>query len=88
MGIGEFFPSNALMDILADLVCDEDYLPALCENVVFLLMGFDKAQFNETLMDTIVHHSPAGASARTIVHYGQEVNSGILCKILKKFYNI
>ena len=76
------------MDILADLVCDEDFLPALCENVVFLLMGFDKAQFNETLMDTIVHDSPAGASARTIVHYGQEVNSGILCKILKFTYKI
>ena len=65
------------MDILADLVCDEDYLPELCESVVFLLMGFDKSQFNETLLDTIVHHSPAGTSARTIVQYAQGVNSGI-----------
>lgn len=76
LGIGEFFPSNRLMDFLAELVCDEDFLPALCEDVVFLLMGFDKAQFNETLSNRIVHHSPAGASARTIVQYGQEVNSG------------
>lgn len=76
LGIGEFFPSNWLMDILAELVCDEDFLPALCEDVVFLMMGFDKAQFNETLSNRIVHHSPAGSSARTIVQYGQEVNSG------------
>ena len=64
------------MDILADLVCDEDYFPELCADVVFLLMGFDKAQFNETLMNRITHHSPAGSSARTIVQYAQEVNSG------------
>ena len=39
------------MDFLAELVCDEDFLPAVCEDVIFLLMGFDKAQFNETLLD-------------------------------------
>ena len=65
------------MDLLADLVCNEDFIPAVCKDVLFLLMGFDKAQFNDTLLDTITHHSPAGSSARTIVHYGQEVNSGI-----------
>ena len=77
MGIGEFFPSSGLMDFLAELVCDEDWFPAVCEDVIFLLAGFDKAQMNETLLDTIVHHSPAGTSARAIVHYAQEVNSGI-----------
>ena len=65
------------MDFLAELVCDEDWFPAVCEDVIFLLAGFDKAQMNETLLDTIVHHSPAGTSARAIVHYAQEVNSGI-----------
>ena len=77
MGIGEFFPSSGLMDFLAELVCDEDWFPAVCEDVIFLLAGFDKAQMNETLLDTIVHHSPAGTSARAVVHYAQEVNSGI-----------
>ena len=66
------------MDFLAELVCDEDWFPAVCEDVIFLLAGFDKAQMNETLLDTIVHHSPAGTSARAVVHYAQEVNSGIL----------
>ena len=71
------------MDFLAELVCDEDFIPAVCEDVIFLLMGFDKAQFNETLLDTIVHHSPAGTSARAIVHYAQEVNSGIILHIFE-----
>jgi len=76
LGIGEFFPSNKLMDLLAEYVCDEEYYPTYCENIVFLLMGFDKAQTNETLLDTILHHSPAGTSARAVVHYAQEINSG------------
>jgi len=79
LGIGEFFPSSRLMDFLAELVCDEDWFPAVCEDVIFLLAGFDKAQMNETLLDTIVHHSPAGTSARAVVHYAQEVNSGRFC---------
>jgi len=86
-GIGEFTPSNRLMDFLAELVCDEDFLPALCEDVIFLLMGFDKAQFNETLGNRIVHHSPAGSSARTIVQYAQEVNSGIFSRNITKTLN-
>ena len=85
LGIGEFFASNWLMDILADLICDEDFLPELCEDVIFLLMGFDKAQFNETLLNRIMHHTPAGTSARTVVHYIQEVDSGnAISKILLK----
>ena len=71
-------PSNQLMDFLAELICDEDSLPQVCGSIMYLLCGFDKAQLNETLLDTIVHHTPAGSSTRTVVHYIQEVNSGKL----------
>jgi len=74
-GIGEFLPSNAFMDALADLLCDEDSVPELCGSVLFLLCGFDSAQLNMTLLDTIVHHTPAGASSKTLVHYAQEMSS-------------
>ena len=75
LGLGEFFPSNWFMDLLADLFCDESWLQAICESVIFLMCGFDQAQLNETLLDTIVHHTPAGASTFTILQYAQEVSS-------------
>lgn len=76
-GYGEFLPSSALMDAFADLICDEDSVPQLCESIFFLLCGFDSGQANLTLVDTIVHHTPAGSSSKTLVHYAQEMASGI-----------
>ena len=32
-------------------------------------------ELNETLLETIVHHTPAGASTTTILQYAQEVTS-------------
>ena len=42
---------------------------------MFLLCGFDAAQLNETLLPTILHHTPAGASTFQLIHYGQEYSS-------------
>jgi len=75
MGIGEFLPSNLLMDCLASLFCHEGVLQGLCTNILFVLCGFDEPQVNTTLLETIIHHTPAGASSKTILHYAQEVNS-------------
>lgn len=75
LGIGEFLPSNTLMDCLASLFCNEGGLQGICSNILFVLCGFDEAQLNKTLLETIMHHTPAGASSTTILHYGQEVNS-------------
>ena len=83
----------------------------LCENIAFLLTGFDHAQANmvrilnnnqeeygtmkkvlfhfifncstyclQTLVPYILGHEPGGTSARTVWHYGQEINSGKFCK--------
>ena len=73
--MGEFLPSNLLMDILAEIVCDENAIPELCGSVLFLLCGIDSEKLNTTLLDTIVHHTPAGASSKTLIHYGQEMAS-------------
>ena len=64
------------MDWLADLFCDPGWTQVICESVMFLLCGFDEAQMNETLLDTIVHHTPAGTSTFTVLQYAQEVTSG------------
>ena len=45
MGLGEFIPSNWFMDIVASLFCsDGSWLEGVCENVVFLLCGYDSKQ--------------------------------------------
>jgi len=74
-GIGEFLPSNMLIDCLASLFCHESITQGLCSNIMFILAGFDEGQMNKTLLETIVHHTPAGASTTTILQYAQEVTS-------------
>jgi len=76
LGLGEFLPDSWLMDVLAELVCEPGWLEIACESVIFLLCGFDPEQTNDTLMSTIVHHTPAGTSTFTVLQYGQEVGTG------------
>jgi len=76
LGIGEFLPSNLLMDCLASMFCHEGLTQGICSNILFLLCGYDKPQMNTTLLETIMHHTPAGASTNTLLHYGQGIVSG------------
>merc|ERR1712183_881056 len=76
MGVGEFLPSNLLIDCLATLFCHETVTQGLCTNILFILCGFDEAQMNTTLLPDILHHTPAGASTHTILHYAQEKTTG------------
>ncbi|KAJ6636984.1 Gastric triacylglycerol lipase, partial [Pseudolycoriella hygida] len=74
-GANEFLPQNKILQFLAKYGCElteaEKYI---CENTVFVLCGFDKAQYNETLMPVIFGHTPAGTSTKTVVHYAQEIH--------------
>ena len=47
----------------------------VCESALFLLCGFDEPQLNKTLLETIMHHTPAGTSTKTVIHYIQEIKS-------------
>ncbi|XP_069679660.1 lipase 3-like isoform X2 [Periplaneta americana] len=48
LGVGELMPSNAFMQILADVACSEgSVLQPMCENILFLLVGYDPSQLNE-----------------------------------------
>jgi len=74
MGIGEFLPSNWLMDLIADFACGvNNPLEIICENVVFLLTGYDEQQMNKTMLPTIASHCPAGTSTYTVLQYAQEI---------------
>ena len=64
MGLGEFLPSNWFIDWLAGILCDEGGFPGVCESILFILCGFDEAQMNHTMTETIMQHTPAGTSTR------------------------
>ncbi|XP_046599064.1 uncharacterized protein LOC107221024 [Neodiprion lecontei] len=76
-GMYEFMPSSDLLSAAGSTFCNDDALTQfLCTNVLFVMCGFNRAQLNTTLLPTIFQYSPAGASSRQLVHYGQEIQSG------------
>jgi len=78
LGAHDFLPSSELLDFFGSVLCkEESELEGVCSNIMFLLGGFLSTQINATNLPVIIGHSPAGASTRSIVHYGQGVNSGL-----------
>lgn len=75
LGGNEFMPQNKIVKFLAKFGCELTQVERyICENTVYVLCGFDKAQFNSTLMPIIFAHTPAGTSTKTVVHYAQEIH--------------
>jgi lysosomal acid lipase/cholesteryl ester hydrolase len=76
MGIYEFLPSNELLSLVGQALCNQQAITVdICANVLFIIAGFDSAQLNKTLLPAILGHVPAGAATKQILHYGQEVQS-------------
>jgi pimeloyl-ACP methyl ester carboxylesterase len=77
LGLYEFLPSNALMDLLGKTVCHEaSPIQLVCSNVLFLIAGYNFDQIDPLLLSVVLGHSPAGSSSGCVLHYGQGVNSG------------
>ncbi|XP_066150373.1 lipase 3-like [Euwallacea fornicatus] len=78
IGINEFFPnSDFIKYVIGDALCAEDSVTQfLCTNTLFALCGFSRAQMNTTLLPKITKYTPAGASTKQLLHYGQEIKSG------------
>ena len=75
--------------MVADMFCNEDSIPSLCGDIIFLIAGFDSEKLDVTLVDKIFNHFPAGASSKTLVHYGQEMVKGnvFICRSFVKLTN-
>lgn len=60
-GQNEFLPQSRVIKWISKYGCElneaEKYI---CENTVFVICGFDKQQYNSTLMPVIFAHTPAG----------------------------
>lgn len=73
----EVFPSGWFLDRMNDLLCSEtSRLQKLCKYVLFLMIGYDYAQLNDTALPIIFLHLPAGTSLKSMVHYLQLMDAG------------
>lgn len=80
-GNNELLPQSKIVRYMAKYGCElTDAEKYICENSIFVLCGFDRAQFNEQLTQVIFAHTPAGTSTKTIVHYAQEIHDDGLFK--------
>lgn len=70
-------PNSPLIRAVDKLFCKT--LPVtniLCENILFLIAGYDSQELNMTLVPIITKYTPAGASSKQLVHYSQIAHSG------------
>ncbi|XP_072762502.1 lipase 3-like [Anoplolepis gracilipes] len=73
----EFLPQSNLLRFLSKYGCDQNIVEKkFCANVIFVICGYDPEQFNYTLLPIILSHDPAGASAKTLLHFSQGYQSG------------
>lgn len=72
-----FATSNAAVKYLAPIVCGPKVVrKEICANILFLSVGFDEAELDDSRIDAYLSHMPSGTSVKNIAHYGQMVLSG------------
>ncbi|GAB1867615.1 Lipase [Camponotus japonicus] len=73
----EFLPQSDFLRFLAKYACDQNLAERkLCADFIFAVCGFDREQFDYTLLPVILSHDPAGSSSKTIEHYFQGFQTG------------
>jgi hypothetical protein len=72
---GEYMDQGYLTELLAELFCrgPDKYL---CENLIFLLVGYDSVQMDLKRLPVYMSHLPTGTSKWNLVHFAQAVRSG------------
>ncbi|XP_055851914.1 lipase 1-like [Episyrphus balteatus] len=77
IGAHEFLPNGSFVKYFSQFVCDDDSIvQSICSQVMFIIVGFDKAQMNHTMLPVILGHSPAGSSTKQLIHFAQLKSSG------------
>ncbi|XP_075991979.1 lipase 3-like isoform X2 [Anticarsia gemmatalis] len=77
LGVTEILPNGLINDLAGQKLCIEEAITqVLCTNLLFLICGFDAEQLNTTMLPVVLGHTPAGASAKQFIHYGQLYKSG------------
>ncbi|CAG9858471.1 unnamed protein product [Phyllotreta striolata] len=76
IGENEFLPQKGFLHLITETMCSIGVGKLLCENTLFALCGFSLNEMNMTRVPLIMHHTPAGASTKQLLHYAQEIDSG------------
>ncbi|XP_060666671.1 lipase 3-like [Drosophila nasuta] len=71
MGSSEFLPNERLTSMFNEQLCGAPITRTVCESWLFIMLGFDEKQLNQTMLPVIMGHAPAGASTKQIIHFGQ-----------------
>ena len=67
-----------LKDSLTDHInCRAHLGLEICENMMFLVAGYNSAEMNSSSVPYILGHVPAGTSSLNMIHYSQSVTSGL-----------
>jgi pimeloyl-ACP methyl ester carboxylesterase len=74
LGIKEFLPSSALLQLLLPTLCEST--PLLCETVIYLFTGLNPPNLNTSRFDVYMDHFPSGTSVRAMEHFSQSIRHG------------
>jgi len=81
IGGDEFLPNTEIVEWFASSFCKpEDMTQPMCENVMFLIAGYNKHEHSNEMLAKLLSHTPAGTSTRTVVQFGQNINTHRFCK--------
>ncbi|CAH8842441.1 unnamed protein product [Trichobilharzia szidati] len=74
-GNGEFLPSSKIIQFFGTFLCKSNHIPFVCSNIIYLIVGYNVRNTNETRLPIYVAHTPAGTSVQNMVHYCQAIMS-------------
>ncbi|XP_055325866.1 lipase 3-like [Sitodiplosis mosellana] len=77
----EFLPRETVMGLPASF-CDID-LTNFCDNMINLISGPSDSQRNNTMLPSLICHTPSGASINQFLHYGLEIRYGYFGKYME-----
>lgn len=75
LGINQFNPNHKVLKFLAYGCETKNYTKKICENILFVIAGFNEKEFNLTMLPKVFSHDPAGTSTKTVIHYAQEIKA-------------
>ncbi|XP_014285231.1 lipase 3 [Halyomorpha halys] len=77
LNIYNILSSSPLMRGIEKMFCKTLPLSSiLCENILFIIAGYDAQNVNKTLIPIITTYTPAGASIKQLTHFSQLATNG------------